>query len=201
MPVFDPMGRVVSGISFFTSKKPSASFWGAFYGNRSWPLRLFMPDRCYSINVFDVAPEKKLYIINTHNSAFDDGSLRNSQMELLYKLMDSAYREGHYIVAGGDWNLNPVTYSNEAFISGDRPFELSDQQLVSGPDSDWQVVFDPDFPTNRDVSTSYTSGQTPTTIIDFFVCSPNIQVLEVKTMYMGFVYTDHHPVYLQFKLK
>lgn len=200
MPVFDPMGRVVSGISFFTSKKPSASYWGAFDGNQSWPLGLFMPDRCYSINVFDISLGEKLYIINTHNSAFDDGSLRNSQLELLYKLMDSLYQEGHYVIAGGDWNLNPTTYSNEVFISGDRPFELSGQQVVSGPDSDWQVVFDPGVPTNRDVSTPYTSGQTPTTIVDFFVCSPNIQVLEIKTMYLGFEYTDHHPVYLQFSL-
>lgn len=200
MPVFDPMGRVVSGISFFTRKKLSGSSWGPFEGNRSWPLGLFMPDRCYSINIFDISPLKKLYIINTHNSAFDDGSLRSKQLELLYKLMDSAYQEGHYVVAGGDWNLNPATYSNEVFISGDSSFQLSGQQEVSGPDSNWQVVFDPGFPSNRDVSTSYTPGQTPTTILDFFVCSPNIQVLDIKTMYMGFEYADHHPVYLQFSL-
>lgn len=200
MPVFDPMARVESGISFFTRKRITESYWQPFEGNHSWPLGLFMPDRCYSVSIFEVLAEKQLYVINTHNSAFDDGSLRNSQLEQLYELMNAAYQNGHYVIAGGDWNLNPEVYTNGPFLSGDVAIRISDQQTVSGPNANWQVVFDPDYPSNRDVSELYTPGHTQTSILDFFVCSPNIQLLDIETLYNGFKYSDHQAVYLRFKL-
>jgi len=198
MPVFDPMARVESGLSFFTRKRIIESSWRAFDGNRSWPLGLFMPDRCYSESVFKLSDTKLLYIINTHNSAFDDGSLRNRQLEQLYEHMRSAYENGHYVIVGGDWNINPAGYTNGPFMSGDAAFSISGLQGVSGPDPDWLIVFDPDYPSNRDVSALYTPGHTPTTIIDFFVCSPNVHVLGIETLYAGFEHSDHHPVYLRF---
>jgi len=198
VPLFNPMGKVVSGISFFTKKRIIESCWREFDGDRSWPMGLFLPDRCFMQVTFDLEPGKKLYIINTHNSAFDDGSERDSQLGLLYYYMLDAYQDGNYVIAGGDWNINPAGFANEPFISGDVPFDISGIQQVKGPDENWKIVFDPYYPTNRDVSAPYVPGLTPTTIIDFFVCSPNIRVLDVKTLYDGFRNTDHHPVYFRF---
>jgi len=201
MPLFKPMANVVSGICVFSGRRLIESCWRNYDGNRSWPLGLFMPDRGFIVTISMLPSGKKLFIINTHNSAFDDGSLRNIQLEILYKYMVSAYQNGNYVIAGGDWNINPKGYANEPFISGDVAFGLSGIQAVQGPDFNWNVVFDPWYPTNRDVSAPYVSGLTPTTIIDFFVCSPNITVLEIKTFYDGFKNSDHHPVFLRFKLK
>lgn len=200
MPLFNPMGRVRSGISFFSNKKVVSSCWRAFDGNRSWPLGLFLPDRCYTVSVLETDSAKCLYVFNTHNSAFDDGSLRNSQLDQLYEEMKKAYNNGHPVVAGGDWNLNPGGYANSIFSSGDIPFRIAGLEEVYGPDNSWMVVHDPAYPTNRDVSSFYVNGQTETTILDFFVCSPNIKILEVKTLYDGFAHSDHHPVYMRFEL-
>jgi len=200
MPLFNPMGRVESGISFFSNKRVSSSYWKAFEGNRSWPLGLFMPDRCSSVSTFDTGSSKYLYVFNTHNSAFDDGSLRNSQLDQLYAEMEIAYLGGHYVIAGGDWNLNPKGYANEEFLSGDIAFSISGLDEVLGPDNSWKLGYDPAYPTNRDVSSFYENGHTPTTILDFFVCSPNIKILGVRTLYNGFAHSDHHPVYMRFEL-
>jgi len=64
----------------------------------------------------------------------------------------------------------------------------------------WQWVFDPEVPSNRDVNQPYTKGKTPTTIIDFFVVSPNLEVIDVKTQDLGFEWSDHHPVRMRFRL-
>ena len=65
---------------------------------------------------------------------------------------------------------------------------------------DWQWVFDPSLPTNRDVDAPYERGKTKTTIIDFFVVSPNVEVIQVKTTDIGFEWADHQPVEMKFKL-
>lgn len=198
LPAFSPMGKVESGLAFFSNRRVVASAWEAYEGGGSWPLNLFMPDRCYSFTVFDIAASGLLYVFNTHNSAFDDGSQRDIQLEQLYAVMKNAYDAGNYVIAGGDWNINPAGYEEKRFSSGDISFRIQGLQQVEGPGPAWKVVFDPAFPTNRDVSSQYLHGQTPTTILDFFVCSPNISVLDARTIYNSFACSDHHPVYMQF---
>ncbi|NJM15621.1 MAG: hypothetical protein HC896_09850 [Bacteroidales bacterium] len=46
----------------------------------------------------------------------------------------------------------------------------------------------------------YVKGNTKVTTIDFFLTSPNVQVKDVKTLDYNFKHSDHHPVYLSFKL-
>jgi len=201
VPIFNPMAKVTSGLSFFSQYAIDKASCIVFPGNYTWPMGLFMPDRCFLQCSLTLPSGKKLFIINTHNSAFDDGSLRNQQLDILYEYMQTVYREGHYVIAGGDWNMNPEAYTNTPFITGDPAFELSGLEWVSGPDTGWQVIFDPQYPTNRDVSTPYRYGQTPGTIIDYFVCSPNIEVLDIMSFYDGFLNSDHHPVYMRFGLR
>ena len=198
LPPFRPMGRVVSGLAFFSKYRPVESWLYSFDEDPSWPTSLFKPDRCFTVTIYILHSGKKLYVIHTHNSAFDDSSMRNAQVETLYKHMLKAYSGGHYVIAAGDWNINPKGYEERPFLSGDIAFSITGPDHVGGPGDQWQIVFDPAYPSNRDVSTPYTNGQTPTTILDFFVCSPNINVQEVKTLYNNFRNADHHPVYLRF---
>jgi endonuclease/exonuclease/phosphatase family metal-dependent hydrolase len=200
LPVFRPMARVTSGLAFFSRYFcPSASM-VVFPGNYSWPMGLFMPDRCFIKACIQLPDGKKLVLINTHNSAFDDGALRNRQLEVLYTIMQESYEQGDYVIAGGDWNMNPAGFNEKGFLSDDAGFSIAGLQGVSGPDTSWTVAYDPAYPTNRDVSGPYSRGNSPTTIIDFFICSPNIDVLESRTLYNHFEYSDHHPVYLRFSL-
>ncbi len=200
VPVFRPMAKVISGLAVFSRFSISSAMQVVFPENYAWPKSLFMPDRCFILTIFDLPSGRKLHIINTHNSAFDDGSLRISQLRLLHEYMQSAYQKGDYVVAGGDWNLNPEGYGNTFFVSGDIALSVPGMLPASPPASTWAIAFDPDYPTNRDVSAPYAPGLTPTTIIDYFMCSPNIKVLDVRTLYDGFKNSDHQPVYLRFEL-
>ena len=201
VPLLKPMGRVVSGLAIFSAFPPRSYEQIVFPGNFPWPTSLFMPDRCFLSIRIPLGSGKDLIIINTHNSAFDDGELRVGQLELLKNYMAKLYYDGNYVVAGGDWNINPPLYQNTAFVSGDVVFKIPFHFDSPTPDTSWTVVFDPYYPTNRDVSAPYMQGNTPTTIIDFFVCSPNVKTMEVRTFYDGFLYSDHQPVYFRFELK
>ncbi len=200
MPWLNPMAGVSSGLACFSSLAAGEASQVVFPFNYSWPMGLFMPDRLFVSLGFSIPGEKKLRIINTHNSAFDDGSLRKRQLELLYDHMSEAYGRGELVIAGGDWNMHPAGYLGRDFKSNDQAYTHTGVEKVSGPDESWHIAFDPDFPTNREVSTAYTPGVTPTAILDFFVCSPNVEVLEVKTLHDGFQYSDHQPVYMRFRL-
>jgi hypothetical protein len=65
---------------------------------------------------------------------------------------------------------------------------------------DWLWVYDPLMPTNRKSSEIYTEGETFTTLIDFFLISPNIKVEKVKTIDQHFEFSDHQPVYVELRL-
>ena len=65
----------------------------------------------------------------------------------------------------------------------------------------WTWAFDKMTPTNRKLSTAYTKGETFTTLIDFYLTSPNVEVLKVETIDLDFQYSDHQPVKLEVKLK
>jgi exonuclease III len=55
-------------------------------------------------------------------------------------------------------------------------------------------------PTNRRVSKPYDRSSSLTTIIDFYLLSPNIEVNHIKTVDLDFRYSDHQPVHLQVEL-
>jgi len=206
VPLRNPLGKVKSGLVNFSSFHTIENTRYAFPGGYKWPVRLFMLDRCFLLSRLALPDRKELVLINTHNEAFDDGSQRNQQMAVLKELMLEEYAKGNYVITGGDWNLNPPGYK----ITGELPgtFSTRDHARLIEPQIEddffpdgWQWVFDPEIPTNRDVDQIYQRGKTPTTIIDFFVISPNISVGKVKTEDLGFEWCDHQPVRMEFKLK
>ena len=64
----------------------------SFPGNFSWPLGLFFLDRCFLVNRYTLKNEKELLVINTHNSAYDDGSLRDEQLKFLKDFIQAEYK-------------------------------------------------------------------------------------------------------------
>jgi endonuclease/exonuclease/phosphatase family metal-dependent hydrolase len=202
LPLFNPMGRVLSGLSTFSSHTNTSAQIVVFPFNYAWPKYLFFPDRCFICLTYQLSSGKKLHIINIHNSAFDGGgSLRNAQLSLLFDYMKTLYKHGDYVVSGGDWNVNPPGFKNIGFLSGDLLFETAFSTSVFEENMSWTVNFDQRYPTNRDVSAVYERGHTPTTIIDYYICSPNIKVLETRGLYNGFQLSDHQAVYLRFQLE
>jgi endonuclease/exonuclease/phosphatase family metal-dependent hydrolase len=219
VPVTNPMGKVKSGILTFSSFKTSMNNRYAFPTGYTWPVNLFQLDRCFMLSRIPMPDGRQLVLINTHNEAFDDGSQRKKQLAVLKDLMLAEYEKGNYVVTGGDWNQNPVGFGDWAIWRlGDLTIgRLGDWTIgrfsnddvgrkiepAIEPDffpDDWQWVFDPELPTNRDVLAPYEKGVTKTTIIDFFVVSPNVEVLKVETDDLGFAWSDHQPVRMTFRL-
>jgi endonuclease/exonuclease/phosphatase family metal-dependent hydrolase len=201
MPLNNPMGRVKSGLVSFSSFHTIENTRYAFPGGYAWPTRLFMLDRCFLLSRLALPSGKELILINTHNEAFDDGSQRSQQMAVLKDLMLSEFAKGNYVVTGGDWNQNPVGYSIGRFSNNDIGRKIDPAIELDFLPQGWLWVFDPSVPSNRDVDEVYLKGRTPTTIIDFFVVSPNIMVEKVWTEDLGFAWSDHQPVRMRFKIK
>ena len=67
--------------------------------------------------------------------------------------------------------------------------------------ADWQWAYDTLNPTCRNSSVPFVKGQTRVTLIDYFLVSPNIEVLKTRGINMDFKYSDHQPVFLKIKLK
>ena len=201
VPLENPMGKVKSGIVTMLSTETSENTRFAFPGGFAWPVRLFMLKRCYLLSRITLPSGKDLVLIHTHNEPFDDGRQRRQQMAVLKDVMTKEFERGNYVVAGGDWNFNPVGFSADGLTNGDTGKEIPFLVEPSFFPDGWQWVFDPDVPTNRDVDQPYTRGLTPTTIIDFFIVSPNVEVLEVKTTDLAFEWADHQPVKLTVQLQ
>lgn len=199
IPVTEPMGMVNSGLMTLSRQSPGSVERHSFPGNYSWPMKLFMLDRCFLVNRYQLDNQKELLIINTHNSAYDDGSLRTQQMNYLSDYLLSEYEKGNYIIVGGDWNQTPNGFAPEL---PSHHFDTENLTYVEKdyPAPDWNWAYDEHVPTNRRVATPYDKSSSLTTVIDCFVASPNVELSEVKTIELNFQYSDHQPVQIQASL-
>lgn len=198
-PPTNPYGEVLSGLMTLTKFAPEKVVRHQFPGNYAFPKGLFMLDRCFLVSRIPVSNGKQLLIINTHNSAYDDGSLRAGQMKYLKKFLEKEYAKGNYVLVGGDWNQCPPGLKPE--IPG-YVFDTQDYVPISEDymPADWKWVYTNNVPTNRRVATPYDKSTTPTTVIDFFLVSPNIQNVSIENIDLDFQHSDHQPVKASFHL-
>ena len=198
-PPAKPMGKVVSGIATYSEFNPGSVSRYSLPGDFGFPTQLFYLDRCFMVNRYRISEGKELVIINTHNEAFDEGDIRKAQMESLRDYILTEYNSGNYVISGGDWNQCPPDFV-PAF-SGNQ-VNTSQMVMESGfMPEDWKWIYDPSTPSNRSVVAAYDPATTTTTVIDFFLISPNIDPVSVKCHHLGFVNADHNPVIIEVKLK
>ncbi|MEA2041723.1 MAG: endonuclease/exonuclease/phosphatase family protein [Bacteroidota bacterium] len=198
-PLSEPMGKVLGGLMTLSRYKVSRTVRHSFPGNYSWPVGLFFLDRCFMVNRYPLNNQKELLVINTHNSAYDDGSLRKQQMDFLENFLSEEYAKGNYIIVGGDWNQSPPNFKNnfaDNIMDNENRSDISAEYL-----SDWNWVYNSNVPTNRRVATPYKKGKSLTTVIDYFLLSPNIELLKSENIDLNFEYSDHQPVKISIKLK
>jgi len=202
LPFSKPMGKVKSGLLTLTPFKSTENTRYQFPGNFSWPKGLFFLDRCFLLQRFAVKNGKELIVINTHNSAYDDGTLKKQQMEYLKKVLMAEYEKGNYVIVGGDWNQNPPGFDNKYFEKkgGEAAYEQVPVSFDYMPQG-WLWAYDPDVPTNRKVSYPYDPAKTFTTIIDFYLLSPNVKLNKVKSIDLDFQFSDHQPVTMEIVLQ
>lgn len=197
LPVFNPLGRVKAGMMTFSKHPADNAMRLSLPQAQPWPQKYFMLDRAVLVTTHALPQNRKLVVMNIHNSAYaDDKEALKEETAIIRKYAREQQQAGHVVVIGGDWNQNPPDFeakASEAFFSLD--YQLSDTLLGER----WEWAWSRTKPTNRSLAEPYNSS-TPETVIDFFVASPGLQVKEVKVLEMGFEFSDHEPVYLRVKL-
>ncbi|MEO0338833.1 MAG: endonuclease/exonuclease/phosphatase family protein [Bacteroidota bacterium] len=203
VPVLQPWkvyGKVESGLGTYTGYQAKEEKRYQLPGDFSWPMRVFSLDRCAAMYRFPHTNGKEVVVINIHNSAYDDGSLKAQQMNFLKDIFQAEYENGNYVIAGGDWNQCPPFFKFDTFMpgqGGDYVQQNVDPEMMP---NNWQWIYDATIPTNRKVSEPFQKGSTFVTLIDFFLVSPNIKVRKVKGINLDFQFSDHQPVWMEVEL-
>jgi endonuclease/exonuclease/phosphatase family metal-dependent hydrolase len=198
IPLTKPMGKALGGVVSFYKTTPSQPVKRySFPANFAFPKGLFFLDRCFTLHRFPYK-DKELIVINTHNSAYDGGTLKKEEMAYFHDYLTVEYERGNYVVVGGDWNQIPPGYTPKlpAGVSNYEETPIPEGYLPLG----WTWAFDGNTATNRKVDAPFQEGKTYTTVIDFFLLSPNISLIEVKGIANGFENSDHQPVFMKIKL-
>lgn len=197
-PLKKPLGIINSGLMTLSRYSPSKVIRHKLPGKYAWPKCLFMPQRCMLINHYTLKNGKKLIVVNTHLSAFDKGSLKNQEMKYIQKYALSMYKKGHFIIIGGDWNQTPPHFqSNFSKYLNEKDVQQIPENVFS---DEWQWVADPHTPTNRSLKTPFDKRHTKTSVLDFFMISPNVEAIQIKTIDLKFKHSDHQPVVASFKI-
>jgi endonuclease/exonuclease/phosphatase family metal-dependent hydrolase len=200
-PLSDPMGRVKAGLATFSSMRPDVATVQYYKSDFPWPTRLVMLKRCYLLYRFRLDNGKDLVVVNLHNSAYDStGILREKELIVLDSVFNSENNRGNYVIMGGDWNSNPRGFNVKMICQGDLVTAIEPpipETFLPGI----SFVYDSLNPSNRFTDIAYLKGLTRTTIIDFFVVSPNVEVSNVATIPTRFAFSDHEPLVMNVRLK
>lgn len=196
-----PMGKVESGIATYTdysfNEIPKRISLPCPF---SWPVSAANLKRCLLVSRVELeGSNKELVLVNLHLEAYDDGEGKIAQTNQLIQLLTEEYEKGNYVIAGGDFN--------QSFPGVLDKYPVKDAQLWTPgileksilPEG-WNFAYDMQSPTCRLLDKPY-DGSNQLYIIDGFIVSPNINVNTVKTMDLGFEYSDHNPVELKFTFK
>ena len=178
-------------------------------------------DRCFSVSELEVENGKKLCIVNSHMSAYDEGGkVRNKQVEELNAFLKEKKENGDYVVIGGDWNHDLLTYNPDySYNLENRAFDVKiktpdwvsyffnesgKSPLIDG----YKVVASDNTPTCRNNDIEWEPGKTFVCCIDGFIVSDNVEIVKHENVQTkqgnkgldGFAFSDHDPSYLEFKL-
>ena len=202
-PFYEPHGSVEAGLLTLSRYEISSAKRMSYPVDNGFFAKFFDLDRCFVITRYEVGNDKELVLINNHMSAYDEeGIIRAKQLELLNAMMKQEYDQGNYVIVGGDFN-HVLNIDEEAFLSEQLVpswvNSLSDEELPDG----MKIV---NASNNLEVATCrasdipYIKGVNYMTILDGFIISDNI-VANAENIDADFMYSDHNPVKLTFKLK
>ncbi len=205
LPVLQPwkvMGKMTSGLGTYSKYTPTKATRYQLPGEYDWPTKIFQLDRCAAFHRYGLPNGKELVVVNVHNSAYDKGGkLKKMQMDYLKEKFQTEYQKGNYLVIGGDWNQRPFGVDPKSFggatLNGE-PGKMIPENFL--PPS-WTWAFDPKIPTNRALKDKFQKGETPVNLIDFFLLSPNMELVEIFGTNLEFAYSDHQPVTIKVKFK
>lgn len=207
-PLHQPHGKTEAGMVTLSLYEIAAA------ERRSLPIsdsfsKFLDLDRCYSISRIACENGRDLVLFNVHLSAYGvDASIQQAQREMLYADMVAEYQKGNYVIVGGDFNHDMTGDSGEryenqvqAVESWAKPFDFASvpegftvgaRALAEAGQFDMAA-------TCRDAGRPY-DGTNDRWVLDAFIYSDNVEVLEYETVDLDFAYSDHNPVRMVFRL-
>lgn len=203
-PLHDPHGKTEAGLLTLGRYRMEDCVRRSYPVDEAFPTRFFDLDRCFSVQRIPVDNGKELVLINSHMSAYDKGGLiRTRQFDMLNSIASEEYRNGNYVIIGGDFNHALGSDVAEAFPTEQRfpewVFILTNDDLTPGlrivdADNAMEVA------TCRTADIPYEKGVNFMTVIDGFIVSENVtaQAVNIET---EFAFSDHQPVLMRFRLK
>ena len=204
-PFTQPHGSSKSGIGLF-SKYPVTSAL-----RRSLPIstsfsKFLDLDRCYSISRVPVDNGKELVIFALHMSAYGNSdAIREGQIAMLSADMQKENEVGNYVLCGGDFNhdLKASDGDEEEHESWAYPFprEALPEHFSFCIDALSEEERNAMWNSARNADMAYVPDVTYTVTLDGFIVSDNIECLTYENVDTGYSYSDHDPVYMEFKLK
>jgi endonuclease/exonuclease/phosphatase family metal-dependent hydrolase len=205
LPILQPwnqIGGVEGGLATFSRFAAQEAVRYDYPGQMPWPDRIFYLDRCMAVHRYPTAWGPELVVVNSHNEAYDEGGVvKKEEMAYLKRFLEAEYAKGNYVIVGADWNQCPPGVDYELFMK-DEGGQYRQLNIEQGyPAAGWTWAYDPTLPTNRKAAEVYEPGKTFVTLIDFYLLSPNIELLTVQGVDTRFQWSDHQPVRLSVRLK
>lgn len=207
-PFYEPHGKSKAGMATFTKFPINSAI------RRSLPIstsfyKFIDLDRCYTITRVPVENGKELCLYNVHLSAYtNDDTIVHQQIQMLAEDFKKELQKGNYIVCGGDFNQDLLEDSSQIFGTEEiednwaKPFqkELLPKEMALANDllKEEQVV--QLAPTCRNANEPYKKGSIFVIMVDGFLISNNIRMIQLETIDTEFEYSDHNPVRMKFML-
>lgn len=135
-------------------------------------------------------------VINLHFSAFDPrAQTRLAQLDAALRVAEAADARGDAVVLGGDFNLGLARPTAAEAPPLCWLHAFPEARLRRG----WRLACDPSIPTVRTLSRPYCAQESAVAVIDGFIVSPRVEVLDCAGAALGFEHSDHQPVRALFR--
>lgn len=200
-PLFNPHGAVNSGIATFSKFNISSSVRRSFPIDTGFFQKFFDLDRCFKVNRMPIEnSDKELVLINLHMSAYDEGGvIRAQQLQMLSEVISAEYALGNYVIAGGDWNHDIADSANLFETQQKVPDWVASLSQDDIPEH-FSFASATNAPTCRSTDMPYEKGVNFSVVLDGFLVSDNVRVVEVTNIDTDFTFSDHNPVHMTFEL-
>ena len=198
-----PIGHVDSGLVTFSRMTAASAERVQLPCPFSWPVRLGQLKRCLLVSRLPLeGTDKELVAVNFHLEAYDDGSGKAAQTEMLADFLTAEVEKGNYVIAGGDFNqvisgMDPAWQQARAGLWMPGVLDVSEFGDVLS------AIMPDNGPTCRSLDQPLAGADLSTFqfyLIDGFIVSNNVQVNLLETDDRGFLCADHNPVRLQVTL-
>ena len=197
-----PIGQVESGLVTLSDYKMSSAKRISLPVSFKWPVSTCNLKRCMLETRMPIeGTDKELVLINFHLEAYDSGEGKIAQSKMLAQKLQEEFHKGNYVIAGGDFN--------QTFEGMDKYPIHNDKDWVPGTigqkeiGDNFQFAVSDNEPTCRLLNGPYSGNfeDSQVYVIDGFIVSDNIEVIDVENIRTEFKYSDHQPVLMNFKLK